>query len=332
MNRRHGFALSLLLCATINWACGLVLVADSVIPTNKDPSSYKSADTLWNETMDRVMWVQAAEMSCDHQTSAKTIPSAKACVREFIARYPHDRLIWAVREWDCDLDLTAHELGLAGAPSLQDIVARYENLSRDEGATKQARGIARAKAICAMLNDAQGSEVSSKIWKNIGKEVTEFEQEFGPNFSFDHHHYTWELQADLKWKSSPFNLKFTSVDGSSTDISSLRGKVVLVDFWATWCGGCVNEMPQVLALYQKYHGEGLEVIGVSLDEDRSALVKFTTDHGIPWPQYLAGTEVWKRFGIQSIPTVWLIDKKGMLATTSGRDGLEEQLKKLLHAP
>jgi len=137
-------------------------------------------------------------------------------------------------------------------------------------------------------------------------------------------------------KSKPMDLKFTAVDGTTVDLANLHGKVVLIDFWATWCPPCREEVPNVVAAYKKYHDQGLEIVGVSLDQDKDKLLAFTKDNGMVWPQYFDGqgwsNSVSKSFGINSIPAMWLLDKKGMLTTTNGREDLAGQVEKLLNAP
>ncbi|MCE0498901.1 MAG: TlpA family protein disulfide reductase [Methylacidiphilales bacterium] len=134
-------------------------------------------------------------------------------------------------------------------------------------------------------------------------------------------------------QTKPLDLKFTAVDGSQVDLANLRGKVVLIDFWATWCPPCRGEVPNVVAAYQKYHGQGFEVIGISLDQDKDALLAFTKQNGMVWPQYFDGqgwnNSVSSRFGIDSIPAMWLVGKDGKVATMDGRDDLAGQVEKLL---
>ncbi len=132
---------------------------------------------------------------------------------------------------------------------------------------------------------------------------------------------------------SPLDLHFTAVDGSQVDLATMRGKVVLIDFWATWCGPCRAELPNVLAAYQKLHDKGFEIVGISLDQDKDALTRFTAANGMTWPQFFDGkgwkNEISSGYGIQAVPAMWLVNKKGYVVTTNGRADLEGQIEKLL---
>lgn len=138
----------------------------------------------------------------------------------------------------------------------------------------------------------------------------------------------------------PFELKFTcAITGKEIDVQrDLKGKVVLVDFWATWCGPCVAKMPELKALYEKYRDKGFEIVGVSLDvpEDRGGLKSlrdFVEKNGISWPQYYEGKGFEKSFaeswGIDAIPTLFLLDRQGRLVSTDAIVGLEELVKRYL---
>ena len=135
-------------------------------------------------------------------------------------------------------------------------------------------------------------------------------------------------------KTKPLELKFKAVDGAEFDVTKLQGKVVLVDFWASWCGPCIAEMPNVVAVYKKLHEKGFEVVGISLDEDKAKMEAAMAKHGLTWTQYFDG-KGWQNtissgFGIESIPATWLLDKKGMLRETELRgEALGTAVEKLL---
>ena len=133
---------------------------------------------------------------------------------------------------------------------------------------------------------------------------------------------------------NPLVIKMPKVDGTAFSTDSLKGKVILVDIWATWCGPCVGELPHVAKVYQKYHDQGLEVVGVSCDSKAEDLKKFLESHKeITWTQLydpkLPEWDAAKQFGVLSIPRMFLIDKRGIVRTIEAREKMEEMIPKLL---
>jgi thiol-disulfide isomerase/thioredoxin len=133
----------------------------------------------------------------------------------------------------------------------------------------------------------------------------------------------------------PLPLAFDdAIKGTHVSIEGLKGKVVVLDFWATWCGPCIVEMPKMKELYAKFHDQGVEFIGVSLDKPKAEggldkLKEFVARNEIRWPQYYQGngweSDFSSGLGINAIPQVFLIDAEGKLADIEARGRLETLL-------
>lgn len=112
------------------------------------------------------------------------------------------------------------------------------------------------------------------------------------------------------------------LNGKPLSIAGVRGKVVLVDFWATWCPPCVAELPTVLATYEKYHADGFEIIGISLDQDRQKLETFIKQKNMTWPQFFDGkgwqNKLSRKYGVNSIPATYLLDSEGKIIASDLR--------------
>jgi thiol-disulfide isomerase/thioredoxin len=128
-------------------------------------------------------------------------------------------------------------------------------------------------------------------------------------------------------------IQFTALDGREVDLAKLKGKVVLLDFWATWCGPCVVGIPELQEVYGKFHARGLEVVAISLDTDRTALEWFVKEKGLPWPQYFDGKRwnntIAAKYGIHAVPTLWLVGRDGKVVDQDLRSDLTEKVTKLM---
>jgi thiol-disulfide isomerase/thioredoxin len=124
-------------------------------------------------------------------------------------------------------------------------------------------------------------------------------------------------------------------NGKAIALSSLQGKVVLVDFWASWCMPCRQENPNVVRMYEKYKDKGFTVYSVSLDESKDAWVKAIKDDNLSWPNHVSDLKGWQSsaaalYGVSSIPATFLLDKEGNIIAQNLRGAeLEQKLQEIL---
>jgi peroxiredoxin len=154
---------------------------------------------------------------------------------------------------------------------------------------------------------------------------------FGPARSED----TVEAAANVEDRKPAPDFTLKDGEGRKVSLSDFRGKVVLLNFWATWCGPCKIEMPWFVDFQRKYKDQGFSVVAVSLDEEGWDVVKpFAEDLKLNFPVLLGNDELADRFGgIQALPTTLIIDKEGRVVSSHmglvSMSDYEDDIKKLL---
>jgi peroxiredoxin len=196
--------------------------------------------------------------------------------------------------------LTTQLLGQAANNFMDDFKARSKELNESMPGSKYARDYAE---MVSRLENQQAQQMAGETIK-VGMEAPD--------------------------------IKLPDPSGKVRSLSSLKGKVVLLDFWASWCGPCRRENPHVVEVYNKYKGKGFDVFSVSLDrpDGKDKWVDAIKQDGLIWPNHVSDLKFWESapaavYGVRSIPKTFLIGKDGKIIAVNPRANLEQELLKVL---
>lgn len=320
-------------------------------PQAENAAPSQTADKLWQEVEQNLR-----NRPNDKGEIIAYLGASKKTLADFIRQFPADPRSWQARVMNAQFDGVLIQLGQP-ATTDEKVTAELQEIVKSEEAPDQVRQMASLTLLGRMAANAPVEEFE-KAAETYEKDYPDspvpdqFKLQIARRVQQTHPEKAQKLlaeaaksqnaavakQAEAAAKlaallNKPLDIKFTALDGSEVDLAQMKGKVVLVDFWATWCGPCMQEVPNVVASYKKYQEQGFAIVGISLDQDKDAVLKVTKEEGMTWPQYFDG-KGWKndiaaRYGISSIPQMWLVNKQGLLVSTSARKNLEEKIEKLL---
>jgi len=214
----------------------------------------------------------------------------------------------------------------AKAGRYAEALSRFEELMRNLGKSEQEEfAVNFAETLASSASAAGEYHIARKVYENLLDRFADsapirqkVKEELG--------------RLDMVGKPAPA-VAAQDVQGKPFRLSDYRGKYVLIDFWATWCAPCIAELPRVQEAFNKYHAQGFEVVGVSLDETKPALLDFVKARQIPWRQIhsaSAGGDLIEAFGVSTIPATFLVDPQGTIIRIELRGvALDQALAKYL---
>ncbi len=223
---------------------------------------------------------------------------------------------------------------------MQAVGMKFESMIRDSSATAKSPLVAMfyvtngpidkfPKENLAVITRMEKEMPTSSYTKDFRGIYTKYEEQMKQQASMQ------QKVADVGVGAMAPEIDLKDPSGKSIKLSSLKGKVVLLDFWASWCGPCRMEMPNVVAAYEKYKSKGFTVYSVSLDKDGAAWKNSIKSLGMDWENQVSDLKWWQSeaaqtYGIQGIPAAFLLDRTGKIVATNLRGAaLDEKIAELI---
>ena len=223
---------------------------------------------------------------------------------------------------------------------LQITAAKFEAMVRDSSKTAKNPLVALfyvtnasidkfPKENLAVIERLEKELPTSTYTKEFRKAYTSYEQQMKQQSMAQQH------SEDVSVGKQAPEIDLPNPQGKNIKLSSLKGKVVLLDFWASWCGPCRMEMPNVVAAYKKYKDKGFTVYSVSLDKDAGAWKNAINQLGMVWENHVSDLKWWQceaaqRYNVNGIPAAFLLDRDGKIIAANLRgDALEQKLAEVI---
>ncbi len=256
----------------------------------------------------------------------ETVEEAIAALESGIQQQPDNENFFHIYE-----SLVRFYIEVGRERDVVDLVNRFKSVMRPNSIMDNFR-------LGAMLEIANQPEAALKVFEKLEKrypnrhavleELARIHQKLGNSDLVSAYQKKADPMLELVGQVVP-DFSATDLDGKPISLQDYRGKVVLLDFWAVWCGPCLGEMPNVRQVYNTYKDKGFDIIGVSLDTDEARLRNYLRKNNIPWRQIFSGQK-WnsplaQKYHIRSIPAPWLIDKDGTLISREARGVKLERL-------